>query len=317
MEPETVEAAAPGPTDPAPAGGAPSGPPWFERHRSDVLAPEVIRLVEELHQVFARQLAKSLGNALRTPVRVVGGTPHQRLYRAFGAALPTPVVASPVSLEPLPGGLVVALAGTSALCLVERLMGGPGNAGPARGLTDLELLVMGDFFQLLLGPLQEAFEPVVALSPSLTAIETNPALIRLVPPLEMTTLLSQDISFPGTQIPGARLLLCYPVTTLRAALAPLLGGALPVAPREATGAPAAIAANLAGVDVEFSVHLKPARVPAGDLVGLKPGDVLRLDHKTDEPALGAVRGIDLFTGSLGTRGRLLGFRVATWRSRDE
>lgn len=314
MEPEAVEAAASGPTDPAPAVEGSPGAPWFEQHRSDVLAPDLIRMVADLHQIFARQLARSLGNALRTPVRVEGGTPHQRLYRAFSAALPSPVVASPVALEPLPGGLVVALAGTSALCLVERLMGGPGNPGPARGLTDLELLVMGDFFQLLLAPLQEAFEPVLALSPSLTAIETNPALIRLVPPLEMTMYLSQTISFPGTQMPDAILLLCYPVATLRAALAPLLGGSAPLAPRDAASAPAAIAANLAGVGVEFSVHLKPLRVPAGDLVGLKPGDVLRLEHKTDEPAVGAVRGIDLLTGSLGTRGRLLGFRVATWRN---
>ena len=77
-----------------------------------------------------------------------------------------------------------------------------------------------------------------------------------------------------------------------------------------------LAAQLAQMGVELCVHLRPSRIPAGDLVGLKPGDVLRLDHTTDEPALGAVRGIDLFTGSIGTRGRHLGFRVTSWRNDD-
>ena len=75
-----------------------------------------------------------------------------------------------------------------------------------------------------------------------------------------------------------------------------------------------MSSQLAHVDVDFSVHLRPSPVPAGDIVGLRVGDVLRIDHKTDEPALGAVRGVDLLSGSVGTRGGRLGFRVTSWRN---
>jgi flagellar motor switch protein FliM len=175
------------------------------------------------------------------------------------------------------------------------------------------MLLIADFLQVLLAPLTEAFEPVVAIRPSLTAIETNPALLRVIPGAEMTLVLPQVLTFPGAPMPPAVLSLCYPVTTLRAAFELLDPGAPPEPAVELPFA-AGMSSQLAHVGVDLSVHLKPSPVPAGDIVGLRVGDVLRLDHKTDEPALGAVRGVDLFSGSVGTRGGHLGFRVTSWRN---
>jgi len=237
------------------------------------------------------------------------------MYRTFVAGLPEPSVVAPVGLHPLVGTLVVSIPAGMALSLVDRLMGGDGRTGASRVPTEIELLVLGDFLQLLLAPLKDTFEPVAEVAPSLTAIETNPGLVRVIPEMDMTLVLPYLISFPGTDLAQVQVSLCYPVSMLRtvfAALDPQRGSE----PEEGLSPAAGLSAQLAQMGVELCVHLRPSRIPAGDLVGLKPGDVLRLDHTTDEPALGAVRGIDLFTGSIGTRGRHLGFRVTSWRNDD-
>jgi flagellar motor switch protein FliM len=287
--------------------------PWFELRRSDVLTSEQIGIVRELHRGFAREVGRQAGNALRTLVKVSANDPQQRPYRSFVTRIAVPCIVAPVSLDPLPGALVVALSGGTALCLVDRLMGGEGRPSPLRTPTDLEMLVIADFLQPFLVPLTEAFEPVVAIRPSLTAIETNPALLRVIPPADMTLVLPLVLTFPGAPMPDAILSLCYPVTTLRAAFELLDPGTGPEAPVELPFA-AGMSSQLAHVDIDLFVHLKPSPVPAGDIVGLRVGDVLRLDHKTDEPALGAVRGVDLFSGTVGTRGGHLGFRVTSWRN---
>jgi flagellar motor switch protein FliM len=291
----------------------PDDRPWFELRRSDILTPEQIGIVRELHRGFAREVSRRAGNALRTLVRVSGTDAQQRPYRSFAARMGTPCIVAPVSLDPLPGALVVAVPGDAALCLVDRLMGGNGQPSPIRVPTDLEMLLIADFLQLLLVPLTEAFEPVVAIRPSLTAIESNPALLRVIPAGDMTLVLPQVVAFPGSPMPETILSLCYPVTTLRAAFELVGAGAVPEPPVELPFA-AGMSSQLAHVDVDFSVHLRPSPVPAGDIVGLRVGDVLRVDHKTDEPALGAVRGVDLLSGSVGTRGGHLGFRVTAWRN---
>ena len=291
----------------------PDDRPWFELRRSDILTPEQIGIVRELHRGFVREVSRRAGNALRTQVRVSGTDAQQRPYRSFAARMATPCIVAPVSLDPLPGALVVAVPGDAALCLVDRLLGGDGQPSPIRVPTDLEMLLIADFLQLLLVPLTEAFEPVVAIRPSLTAIESNPALLRVIPAGDMTLVLPQVVAFPGSPMPETILSLCYPVTTLRAAFELVGAGAVPEPPVELPFA-AGMSSQLAHVDVDFSVHLRPSPVPAGDIVGLRVGDVLRVDHKTDEPALGAVRGVDLLSGSVGTRGGHLGFRVTAWRN---
>lgn len=310
MEAEILEADAP---SPARAGG--SERPWFELRRSDLLNPAQVGIMQEIHQGFARAVARKMGNALRTLVRCSCTNADQRTYRSFARSIPTPCVVAPVSLHPLPGSLVLALPGDTALCLIDRLMGGDGRPCPLRAPTELELLLLADFLQLLIPPLAEAFESVVSIQPSMTAIEVNPALLRAIAPADMTLVLPHAVAFPGTAIPPTTVSVCYPVTALRAAF-DLLAPEHPADPEEAATPTPGAAPRLARVGIDLSVHLLPTRIPAGDIAGLRVGDVLRLDHRTNEPALGAVRGVDVLQGSVGTRGGHLGFRVSAWRNNE-
>jgi flagellar motor switch protein FliM len=290
--------------------------PWYERRRSDLLGPVQLATVREVHQGVARGAARTLSNALRAQAKITAADAEQRLYRSFVTSIATiPCVAAPIALEPLPGAVVVILPADIALCVVDRLMGGEGRPIAPRGLTELELLVVADFLQLLLPPLAEAFEPLATIRPALTDIEINPGLIRSILPTDLTLLQYLAFTVPGTPFVPATLTLCYPVETLRTAFAAHDPATVPGP--AATTPVQAVTAQLAQMGVQMGVHLRPSRVSAGDLLSLRVGDVLRLDHKTDEPALGAVRGIDLLSGSVGTRGGRLGFRVGAWRNNDE
>jgi flagellar motor switch protein FliM len=58
-------------------------------------------------------------------------------------------------------------------------------------------------------------------------------------------------------------------------------------------------------------------VSARDVAVLEPGDVLRLDHRIDEPAIGLVDGVELFDGFVGRHGKRLGVRFTRWRSSSD
>jgi flagellar motor switch protein FliM len=75
--------------------------------------------------------------------------------------------------------------------------------------------------------------------------------------------------------------------------------------------------RLQDLTVSLSVGLRPTTVTARDVAMLEPGDVLRLDHRIDEPAIGLVDGVELLEGFVGRRGKRLGIRFLRWRSSGE
>ena len=84
--------------------------------------------------------------------------------------------------------------------------------------------------------------------------------------------------------------LCYPFSLLQPA-AERLGRAgwehRPIVNLDGDASAAeTMRAHLADVDVDVSVTLRPSTITAAELAGIQPGDVIRLEHRVDEPVVG-------------------------------
>ncbi len=290
----------------------------FDFRRPSKFARDHIRSIEATHELFARRFAGLLTQALRAVVHVEPIAVDQITYEDYIRSMANPTVLGLLDLAPLPGTVVIELSTQMALTLVDRLLGGPGRPVPLRRPTDLELSLVRTVLEHATTSLHETFDSVLEVTPTLGAIELNPHFVQAVAPSEMVLLLTYQISMAAGQRTDGLLTLCYPFSTLQPALDRVEAQAWDD-PGE--GDPAALAAgaqlvrdHLPGVAVEVVVQLQPSAVPALDIATLRPGDVLRLEHRVGDPAIGLVDGEGVLEGHLGRLGRRLALQVSGWRT---
>ena len=290
----------------------------FDFRRPSKFAREHIRSIEATHELFARRFAGLLTQALRAIVHVEPLAVDQITYEDYIRSMGNPTVLGIVELAPLPGTVVLELSTQMALTLVDRMLGGPGRPVSLRRPTDLELSLVRTLLDHAATSLHETFDTVLQVRPTLGAIELNPHFVQAVAPSEMVLLLTYQISMTAGRRTDGLLTLCYPFSTLQPALDRLeaQGWEGQQSTADAPDHPAGaehLLDHLPGVLVDMVVQLQPSAVPALDIATLRPGDVLRLDHRVGEAAVALVDGEAVLEGQLGRLGRRLALQVSGWR----
>jgi flagellar motor switch protein FliM len=307
--------------EPLPAGAQLSAPD-FSRPRK--LSPADLGVLGGLQERFARSAGDRLARLLHCDVDVAFGAPEEITVLAHARALGETSVVAGIQIVPVPGLLLLEIAPEVALAVVERLLGGAGNPAPARGLTELETGLVADAVRQILPAFADALAPA-EVEAAVAGIGAGPEALAGPSPVEPAVVLPFSLTLstgnPPVVAASGPLALFGLLSTVR----PLLDQISPPAAADPDPIPvdqgqpgspmgASVRALLADVPVSLDVRLRPSRVPARDIVGLRPGDVLRLDHGVDEPAIGSVRGVELLEGHVGGRARRLGIRFAGWRA---
>lgn len=98
-----------------------------------------------------------------------------------------------------PGGgpWIAAFQKDLALYLIDRLLGGNGKKADfsQKELTTVELSIMKDVYELLLGDWAEAFDPVAKFESSYIRQEVNPQFIGIVPPTSKVIVTTFKVDF--------------------------------------------------------------------------------------------------------------------------
>lgn len=290
-------------------------PSAFDFRRPSKFAREHVRSLDGLHETFSRRFASSIAHALRSAVQLRPVAIEEITYENYIRSLPNPSVLVLVALRPLPGEVVVEIGVPLALVLVDRALGGVGTPIPIRRPTDLETRLLGDIVRYGVDAFRETFAPLLAVEPEVLGVETNPSFVQVVPPSETTLLLSYSVSLAASSTVEGLLTVCYPHPTLQPVMDRLQRHVMtePVEVEEpAPDRGAALAEHLSEATVPLSVQLAPTTVHARELAALEPGDVLRTNHRVDEPVRILAQGIDVLSGYLGRRGRRLAVRIVGW-----
>ncbi|HXF73248.1 MAG TPA: FliM/FliN family flagellar motor switch protein [Actinomycetota bacterium] len=300
----------------------PAGPnslPRFDFRKPSKFGREHIRSLESLHESFARRFASLLTHSLRSVLQLKPVAVDEITYENYVRSLPNPSVLAVVSLAPLPGGVILEMSAPTGLVIVDRALGGFGGSAPLRRPTDIETRVLAEVIRSGLGAFQETFAPLLEVRPEVTSVETNPNFVQVVSPSETTLLLSYSLVLSASTRAEGLLTLCYPFSTLQPVMDRLhrhISVEQPAGPEAEPPGGARVREHVEDLSVTLDVILKPTSVLARDIATLRPGDVLRLDHRVDEPALGVVGDVVLLAGFVGRRGKRLGLRVSDWRSND-
>lgn len=290
--------------------GAAIEPQLFDFRRPSKFSREHMRGLEVVHEMFVRRVSSTLSHRLRTIVTIEPFSTDQITYEDYIRSMPNPSVIGTLSMDPLPGSIVLEMSTELALSFVDRLLGGAGMKAPMRGPTDIEARVIRDIMSSTIDPVREALEPVQVIEPRLEQVDFNPRFVSIVAPTEMILLLGYTVRL-GSGAEGI-LSLCYPFTTIEPALERLERRVLIEGAAVADDEEPPLASVVPDLEVPMSIRLRTSQVPTAQLAALQPGDVIRLEHRIDEPARGEVGGHHIVAARLGRRGRRLAVQIAGW-----
>ena len=242
------------------------------------LSERQLDAVAGVHEAFAALAAESLANQTRTRVEIVPHSVAQVGGEEFCTTLAHAVVLAGVALDPLAGVAVLALDHRFAYSLIDRLLGGQGVPSvPSRELSEIEASVLENRISSLLPDLQSAWQPLVPIRPRLEYCQRRDRTTAASIPPGMLVRVAFTTRIGGVE---GQIQLAVPCLMLKS-----IGdrGArhhpFRSEPRKTPGRHATVRQALHGVPVSVSAEIGSASLPLPRVLGLKKGDLIRLDDR--------------------------------------
>jgi flagellar motor switch protein FliM len=257
------------------------GPTPYDFRRPIKLSREHVRTLQIAFETYARGCGTLFTTRLRVVSSVALASIEQLNYDEYVASLANPTVIATVSIDPLPGTVLLEMSSSAVMTAIDHLLGGPGGPQPERPLTEVEMPLLRGMLERMLGELRYGFENLVDISPKLREIEYNAQFLRAHQPGDAVVVASFEMKI-GTEECVASI--CLPFNTI-----------LPVLERQETIelTPAErlvrssslrnLTAGLSAAPIDVAVRFQPIRMRTDDIVDLRPGDVVPLGHPTSRP----------------------------------
>lgn len=266
--------------------GEDSGEPRLKKYdflRPDKFSKDQLRTLQMMHDTFGRNLQTELAGLMRIPVQVEVLSVAEMMYEEFIEQLSNPSILNIVSLESVGGSIVIEINPALGFMMLDRLLGGPGTPPKrARALTEIEQTLIRRIVERMLGALEDAWQPVSRLGAQYQRTEMNPQFVQVVPPQDMTVVISFRVRMKEAY---GRMNLCLPYVCLEP-VAPKLKAQVWFAsnqPGERGGSQEILQERLANLKLRLTVELGEGTISIGDFVNLQVGDVIQLDKDVHSP----------------------------------
>jgi flagellar motor switch protein FliM len=277
----------------------------FRRHRfhdfqkTRILSDEQARALDTLHRKFARAASEALTALVRGRVELSLLGVSQRTYFDFIRSLQNPTSLHLVYCLPRELPFVLELSPAVLFPMMERLLGGTADdiVQPVRPFTRVEQALLAGVAERLLGALRETWMAAGSeeLRFALAEAEHNPLLMQVVGPSEPAIVLGFQVAFSRST---GRAHLCLPAKPFCEVLDQLTRSLAKGARRDGNSATERkrILKGLSAAELSITLELDPLPLGLGDLLTLKPGDVVDTQiHRGAEVAI-SVEGHKLFRG---------------------
>ena len=294
----------------APAGGDRTGREIrpYDFVQPEKFSKEQIRVLEMIWTNAARGLSVDLTQRLRLSVEVKVHSLTETVSRELRDAVPPPIAVALVRMEPLPGHAFLEYDPESTFCLLDRMLGGPGNsAGGVRELTDIEKILVERVAEGAVTTIAEAWRTVVPLRPRVEVVTDGAFFSRFA--MEGRVLLTTFSLTFGTVTGYIKF--GIPAIALDPVLPRLKSQewSPSTAPANNETVVQSIRQSLDRTHLEASVELGGAEVSMRDLLGLQAGDVICLDRRAGADLDLRVGPEVKFRGQPGQIGRRMGFKI--------
>ena len=274
--------------------------PFDFRHPVFLSSPEWRKVRMEVEE-FIESLAALLSTYLRVEFSLQLGKMQTQPFSEFVAGAAPRTHLTLFKLEPLRGVSVLELRPAIGLAIVDRLLGGPGKpAETERNLTDMEVALLDQSVQIMLGEWCKQWSRFQELRAEILGHENNPKFLQCASG-ESTVLLVTIEARMGEVVDQIQF--AFPYHALEPLVNKLTQSGSSPAPAAAAAQVSPLKWNRALDDVAVTVTAGwPAlRLPTGRMFRLKAGDVLDLQPESAEKIELRIGKLVLFRGRLGVR----------------
>ena len=243
---------------------------------------EQLRIIESIHEGFARQYGASLDAYLRSMVEIEIVSADQLSYGEYVLSLSNSTSLFIFDLKPLDGRGVMEVNPGLTLSIVDRLFGGAGKeASFNRDLTDIETAVMTRLVQRALSVLSQAWRGVYKIEPTLAAYETKPVMMHLMSNSESVVLITFELK---TQYASGTMSLCYPYGSIEPIMPRVTQTRITSKRGDANVSERRwMRDQLGGSVLPITAVLGRADLTIREFLQLRLGDVLPLDRRVLQP----------------------------------
>jgi flagellar motor switch protein FliM len=270
----------------------PSGPvvqPWDIRQAGQI-GPEQLRAINQLHELFARNLTTSLGGFLRVVFDCRLVSAEHLTYREFLQRVPEKTYLASCDLAPFGSlGLLQFDLGT-AFPIIDIMLGGEGKSGDTnRELTEIEEQILEGVVRIICRELQTSWQ-AIKLEFNFVASQQISQVQRLMPPDEKNLCLSFEIKLSES---SGTLNVAIPALVSNTLLRKISADNIYQRPRIGQESREQIRKRL--LDCPFSVDLMMSdlEIPLENLFHITPGDVLQFQRSVSAPAMMVVEEVPL------------------------
>lgn len=254
----------------------------YDFKRAVRFSKDHIRSLTRIHENFARYLTTYFSAQLRTFVQINVVQVEQLPYDEFIRSIPKMTILNVFEAEPLEGRMVLEVHPNVAFAMLDRLLGGSGNAaGRVQSLTEIETIVMERIFSRAFDSLQEAWKTVLDIRPRLEALETNPQFMQIVSPNETIALISLSAKIGDT---SGMINLCIPHVVIEPIM-PRLSQHHWFVSQKKNRAPEEVEileSRVYKTELPITVELGTSTITVHEFLQMSAGDVIKLNKKLNE-----------------------------------
>ena len=265
-----------------------------------------MRAISLLNDIFARNLTHNLGAWLRSSFHVNLVSAEQMPFNEFMLRIPELSYVCSVRLEPLRAISVLQIELAPAPSIIDLLLGGEGQAGRLRELTDIEESILSSVVEVICRELSAAWQPV-GLNFHFERRQMHTQIARLMPVSEKTLCLSFEIRLPEA---SGLMHLAFPAVVSNTVLRRLVGDWTRQR-RHAAETRERVRERLEKAKIGSALQLPSTRVAAREIETLEPGKILRLPLAAHRAAEFRVAGVPLFRASPVSHGEHRGAHLTT------
>ncbi len=248
----------------------------YDFKRPDKFSKEQIRTFSMLHEVLARLTTTALSGQLRSLVQVHVASVDQLTYEEFIRSMPNPTTLAVINMNPLKGSIIFGIDSAVTFSIIDRLFGGQGNATKVlRELTEIEKTVMEGIVVRMLGNIRESWGQVIDLRPRLSQIETNPQFAQIVPPTEMSVVVTLEARVKDIE---GMMIVCIPYLTIEPIASRLSAQHWYASSRKGAGSEYtnSLRDRLHSIEIPIIAEIGRLQVSMSDVLSMQVGDVFRM-----------------------------------------
>ncbi len=272
----------------------------YDFKRPERVSKDQMRSLQQLHEAFARNFGAGLSGFLRTIVEVKVASCEQMTYGEFISGLPNPTSFNLIDAKPLEGQMCLEVSPLIIYPIIDRLLGGSSTDLfiPQRPMTAIEARLISKVTSRGLAALTEAWAGIRQIEFSITATESNPQLVQIVPPNEVVVVVGFELKMTNR---AGTMNLCIPYNVIEPVMEKLSAESWFSSGKLGTDEKLRqrVTHTLARAPLTVRGMLAETTITVGDLRGMAVGDLVMTDKPVTQPIVLCVEGEKKFLAVLG------------------